>query len=595
MNDEVQDSRVRVNQHGYCADGPQRATVVSESADALAWQVRDGDGAVVASGVTSPRGVEETSGLAVHVVDFGPLREPGPYTLVIAGCRPHPIEVRDGLYEPLLIDALNYFYLARSGIEISADIVGAEYARAAGHVSVAGGADVNQGDLGVACQPADETEALYGTRWSADYRLDVAGGWYDAGDHGKYVVNGGIAVAQLLGVWERALRAGDAAVAALGDGALRLPEHGDGVPDVLNEARWELDFMMAMVVPEGDALAGMVHHKVHDHGWTGLPMLPIDDPRPRYLHRPSTAATLNLAATAAQGARLWRPYDEPYAHRLLAAGRAAWLAALAHPDLYAPVADGANGGGPYDDDDVSDEFYWAAVELFLTTGEGAFEEFVQTSPVHEADSFPVGGFRWDAMGAIAKIDLATVANDFPNRALVAEQVVAGARRIAAVQQEQPWGVALPPDGFIWGSNSQLLDNIQVLGAGYDLSGDESLLAAAQESLDYLLGRNALGLSYVTGYGSRWVRNQHSRWFAHQADPALPHPPRGSVAGGPNALTDTWDPIIRDLYPDGECAPQAAYVDHIESWSTNEITVNWNSALAAASAFLAFPHAPVAVS
>ncbi len=569
-----------------------RATVISDSADALAWEVCDGADAVVAAGATTPVGAEVTSAESVHVADLSGLAPGSGYVLVVDGSRSRPFSVGESLYEPLLIDGLNYFYLARSGTPISAEIVGDEYAREAGHVSAAGGADVNQGDLSVACQPVEETEAIYGTPWAADYRLDVVGGWYDAGDHGKYVVNGGIAVAQLLGVWERALRAGGTAAAALGDGSLRLPEHGDGVPDVLNEARWELDFMMSMIVPDGDALAGMVHHKVHDHGWTGLPMLPAEDPRPRYLHRPSTAATLNLAATAAQGARLWRPYDEPYAHRLLTDARTAWQAALAHPDLYAPVADGSYGGGPYDDEDVSDEFYWAAVELFVTTGESTFAEFIASSPVHDADSFPAGGFRWDALGAIAKMNLATVGNAHPSRALVAEQVVAGARRLAAVQGAQPWGMALPDDGFIWGSNSQLLNNIQVLGAGYDLSGDPALLSAAQESMDYLLGRNVLGLSYITGYGTDFVRNQHSRWFDHQEDPSLPHPPRGSVAGGPNALTETWDPVIRGLHPDGDCPPQAAYVDDIQSWATNEITVNWNSALAAAAAFLAFPDAPI---
>ncbi|MFN3865977.1 MAG: glycoside hydrolase family 9 protein, partial [Demequina sp.] len=157
---------------------------------------------------------------------------------------------------------------------------------------------------------------------------------------------------------------------------------------------------------------------------------------------------------------------------------------------------------------------------------------------------------------------------------------------------QPFGQALPEDGYVWASNAQMLNNIVVLGAGYDLSGDPALLAAARESMDYLLGRNALDLSYITGYGTRYVQNQHSRWFAHQADPSLPHPPAGSVAGGPNADFGTWDEAITALYPGKDCAPQLAYVDDIYSWATNEITINWNSALAAAAAYLAFPEACV---
>lgn len=153
---------------------------------------------------------------------------------------------------------------------------------------------------------------------------------------------------------------------------------------------------------------------------------------------------------------------------------------------------------------------------------------------------------------------------------------------------------MPDDAFVWGSNSQILNNIVVLGAGYDVSGNAAFLDAAQESMDYVLGRNALNYSYITGYGTVYSENQHSRWFANQLNSELPHPPAGSVAGGPNADVPTWDPTFQSLYPAGDCAAQACYVDDITSYATNEITVNWNSALSAASAFLAVPEARVAI-
>src|SRR5690606_23357500 len=134
-----------------------------------------------------------------------------------------------------------------------------------------------------------------------------------------------------------------------------------------------------------------------------------------YLHRPSTAATLNFVATAAQGARLFKDYDADYAAELLANARVAWAAALANPEIYAPAADGNNGGGPYDDDNVTDEFYWAAAELYLTTGEKAFEDFLLGSPIADANSFPDDGFFWGQVDALAKINLATVDNAFPGR------------------------------------------------------------------------------------------------------------------------------------------------------------------------------------
>lgn len=585
--------RVRVNQVGYLPQGPKRATLVTEQTDAVAWQLLSG-ATVVGSGTTTPRGVDPTAGLNVHEIVFDDVTAAGTYTLRADGETSHPFVVDADIYQDLRHDALDYFYPARSGIAVDGSIMGdPAYSRAAGHVGRPGDATPNQGDYAVGCITPAEAQDLYGD-WTCDYTLDVVGGWYDAGDHGKYVVNGGIAVAQVLSTYERALYAPTGDVAALGDGSLDIPldEQTNGVPDPLDEARWELEWMLRMQVPAGQPLAGMVHHKVHDVDWTGLPLLPADDPQQRRLHRPSTAATLNLAAVAAQGARLWAPYDADFAAELLAAARTAYAAAVEHPDLLqpAPNADPSPGGGPYDDDDVSDEFYWAAAELFLTTGEQAFEDAVLASPHHTADLFTAGGFYWGQVAALGRMDLAVVESDIPGRTAIRQSVVDGAETYLARQATQPFGTAYPGNAegvYEWGSNSAVLNNQVVLGTAFDLTSDQRFADAVVESTDYLLGRNALNLSYVTGYGTVFSQNQHSRWFSHSLTESLPNPPRGSVAGGPNSDVGTWDPVIKGLYDaDHMCAPQACYVDDIASWSTNEITVNWNSALSWVASFLA---------
>ncbi|WP_062079142.1 glycoside hydrolase family 9 protein [Demequina globuliformis] len=579
--------RVRVNQVGYLTHGPKNATVVTDASEPVAWSLA-GESGEVASGTTTVLGDDASAGIAVHGIDFTDVTTPGTYTLSADGETSYEFSIGTEAYEDLRTDALNYFYLARSGIEIDAAIVGEEYAREAGHVSEAGGDATNQGDLNVPCQNAADAAKVYtdGYGWEpCDYTLDVVGGWYDAGDHGKYVVNGGIATAQLLGTYERTKTAASADHEALADGTLNVPESSNGVPDVLDEARWQLEFMMSMQVPEGAQFAGLVHHKIHDDGWTGLPLAPADDPQVRELHRPSTAATLNLSAAAAQGARLFAPYDSDFAQELLETARSTWEAALATPDLYAPVADGADGGGPYDDDDVTDEFYWAAAELFITTGEREFEDYLRDSDVDEAADV-ADGFYWGSLAALAKLDLATVPNDYANREDIRDQVIAGADELLEIQQDQEFGLALADDGFEWGSNSAVLNNQVILGTAYDLTGDAAYAAGVVESMDYLLGRNALNVSYITDYGTVTSQNQHSRWFTNQLDESLPHPPAGSVAGGPNADTGTWDPVIIATYPDRDCAPQLCYIDHIESWSTNEITVNWNSALSWVASWMA---------
>ncbi|MBT0995751.1 glycoside hydrolase family 9 protein [Cellulomonas sp. DKR-3] len=586
---------VRVNQVGYLTNGPKSATVVSDATDPLAWQLQDADEHVVAEGTATPAGTDPTSQLAVQTIDFREFTTPGEgYTLVVGDDRSDPFAIGADLYDQLRYDALNYYYPVRSGIAV--DVPDDTYDRPAGHVDGPDGA-VNKGDVDVACLTAADDGASwsYGS-WTCPegYARDVVGGWYDAGDHGKYVVNGGISVAQLMSLYERSLHTDHATDGALADGTLDVPadESGNGVPDVLDESRWELEFFLAMQVPQGSgmtvsadddrSLDGLVHHKIHDVGWTGLGLLPSADPQQRRLHRPSTAATLNVAATAAQGARLFREYDADFADRLLEAAQTAYAAAQRVPDLYAPASAGSNGGGPYDDTDVSDEMYWAAAELYLTTGDDEYEADVLASEHSDDDIWSRSGFSWGSVAALGRLDLATVPSDLPTRDEVRASVVEGAEKYLGWQEAEAFGTAYPgsDDGqYEWGSSSSVLNNQVVLATAYDLTDDPRFSDAVAESMDYLLGRNALNNSYVTGYGTQYSTHQHSRWLV----PPMP----GTVSGGPNSRRGTWDPVMNTLYPAGhECAPQACYVDDIEAWSVNELTINWNAPLSWVASFLA---------
>lgn len=564
--------RVRVNQVGYLPGGPKNATVVTAATEALPWQLRSAAGAVLASGTTTPRGVDAASGQNVQTLDFSAYRTPGAgLTLTVDGETSHPFDISGTLYDRLRADSLQFFYAQRSGIAIDGDLIGAEYARPAGHLGVA----PNKGDTSVPCQPG-----------VCDYSLDVRGGWYDAGDHGKYVVNGGIATYQLLNTFERTRTAATAGHgAALGDSTLRVPERGNGVPDVLDEARWELEFLLRMQVPAGKPLAGMAHHKIHDRNWTGLPLAPHDDPEQRELHPPSTAATLNLAAVAAQCARLFAPYDAAFAKRCGTAAKTAYAAAKANPARYASPAD-STGGGAYDDTNVTDEFYWAAVELFLTTGEQAYLADLTASAHHTGDVFDPRGFGWQGVAALGRLDLATVPNGLPaaDLARVRASVTAAADAHLAEVARQAYGLPMPGDAgsYFWGGNSNIINNAVVLATAFDLTRDAKYRDGAVQAMDYVLGRNALNISYVTGWGEHAAENQHSRIFGHQLDPDLPKPPAGSLAGGPNAALQ--DPFAAKLL--AGCKPMFCYVDDINSYATNEVAINWNSALAWIASFLA---------
>jgi len=576
--------RVRVNQIGYLPFGPKGATIVTAATTALPWQLRNAAGTILRSGVTTPRGMDITSRQNVHTLDFSSYTHAGSgLVLTVDGETSYPFDISAHAYEQLRKDSKTLFYTNRSGVAILDSIVPG-YGRAAGHLSVL----PNRGDVAVSCQAARDFMSL----WTCDrsFVQNVTGGWYDAGDHGKYVVNGGLSVALLMSEYERSLTARTADHGALDDRTLRIPESGNGIPDILDEARWELEWLLRMQVPAGVTdpgiapYAGMAFMKVQDEAWTGLPLAPAADDKPRELHRPSTAAALNLAAAAAQGARLFARYDRAFSARLLAAARTAYLAAKRVPALYAPDADGNSGGGAYGDSDVRDEFYWAAVELFLTTGEETYRSDVVASPFVTGGLLSVDGFSWNTPGALAQLDLATVRSSLPGRDKIRASVVKAADDILVVQRRQPYAQPYAPSSnqWTWGSNSQILNNVIVLGTAYDITGASKYRTGVLEGIDYVFGRNALNISYVTGYGHVTSQNQHTRMYAHQLDPTLPHPPAGSIAGGPNSSIQ--DPLAQSKLQG--CAPQFCYIDDVQSWSTNEVAINWNAALSWVSSFVA---------
>ncbi|WP_207311286.1 glycoside hydrolase family 9 protein [Lentzea alba] len=549
--------KVQVDQVGYAPGLPKRATLVSAETTPQTWTLKDSAGTAVASGKSTPKGADTASGDSVHLIDFSSFDTPGTgYTLSVGADTSFPFDISADPIKKLRYDSLAFFYHQRSGTPIEAQYVGDEYARPAGHVNVA----PNKGDNDVPCR-ADI---------ACGYTLDVRGGWYDAGDHGKYVVNGGIATWQLLNSYERAVRTGDAS--AFADGTMNIPERANGVPDLLDEARWEADFLLKMQAPDG-----MAHHKIHDANWTALPTRPELDDQVRRLSATSTAATLNLAAVAAQGARLWRGIDATYSATLLTAARKAYTAAKANPAKLADPNDGT-GGGAYSDDTVSDEFYWAAAELYTTTGDAAYRADVTGSPHYRAAGLNTDGFSWGGTAPLGDITLALAPNGLPAADIAAIKSAFATVADQHLAYMERMGYATPyegADGYVWGSNSTVLNNAQVLALAHDFTGAAKYRDGVFEALHYVLGRNPLSTSYVAGYGEQAMRNAHHRFWAHQSDPTLPTAPPGSLSGGPNSFLQ--DPVAARLLVG--CPVQKCWVDDIGAYSVNEVAINWNSALA----------------
>ena len=559
--------KVRVNQVGYLPNLPKIATVATPSEAPLAWELVDAAGKVRARGQTRPFGADRSSGERVQQIDFSSVTAPGEgLKLRVGADESVPFAIGPAVYRRLKYDALAFFYLQRSGIPIKMPYAGSRaYERAAGH----------PGDKSVGCPP----EAPCG------YTLDASGGWYDAGDHGKYVVNGGFTVWMLQNEYETLSRFGSSA-ASFGDGKMKIPESKNGRPDLLDEARFGLDLFLRLQVPVGQPLAGMVHHKVHGEKWSAIPTSPATDDIKRYLRPPTTAATLNLAAMAAQAARLWRKLDPAFATRCLTAAETAYAAAKKNPHL--SVGKDTPGGGAYGDGDLDDEWYWAAAELFITTGKGDYKDDLGRSRYHAPGpgaAIMLGNIGWDHVATLGKMSLLTADNGLPAGALGDQrrQLLAAADRLLGIIPKRGYRVPMASDSaYVWGSNGGVMNAAVLLGFAYQLTRDAKYAGGAVDCMDYILGRNPLAFSYVAGYGTYAMRNPHHRVWAHLKDPALPEAPPGALSGGPNSALQ--DPYIRRMGMGG-CPPETCYVDNTDSYSTNEVAINWNAALAWTAAFL----------
>ena len=563
---------IRVNQVGYLPNLNKIATIVSTSTSPLTWQLKNSSGTVVASGSTTVYGTDAASGDSVHLADFSSFTTQGTgYTIVVGSVASFPFDISSTVYHTLKYDALAYFYQTRSGIAISLPYaVRSDLTHPAGHIGVS----PNQGDTSVPCA----SDA------GCSYSLNVAGGWYDAGDQGKYVVNGGISLWTLLNQYERTKYLGTSS-GDFANGKMNIPENGNGVADILDEARWEMEFLLKMQVPSGQPHAGMAHHKIHDVAWTGIPQRPDLDSQARALRPVSTAATLNLAATAAQCARIWASIDATFSNKCLTAAQTAWTAAQANPSMLASGSDGT-GGGAYSDNVVTDEFYWAAAELYITTGSSTYLNYLTSSSLYKVIPASPSSMNWGSVQALGDISLAVVPNSLPaaDVTTIRNNIVSVANGYVNTANSQ--GYRVPFAGgtggaYYWGDNSDVANNGIIMSLAYDFTGSAQYLNGANEAMNYLLGRNAMNKSYVSGYGENPLLNPHHRFWAKQADASFPSPPAGVLSGGPNSGLE--DPYAAANL--SGCKPQKCYVDNYQSYATNEEAINWNAPFAWLSAYL----------
>jgi endoglucanase len=544
---------IKLNQVGFHPAAQKLAVVPAEGATRFEVTSAAGD-EVLFAGDLGPAEHCPFSGEDVRIADFSTFRRPGHYKLVVPDAgESFLFEIEESAHRGLAAGALKAFYYARSGTFLEPRWAG-PWARPAGHPDLEVRVHVS-----AASQKRPE-----GTT------LASPGGWYDAGDYNKYTVNSSISTWTLLIAWEHYPD-------LFADLEVGIPESDNGIPDVVDEALWNLRWMLTMQDPDD----GGVYHKLTTKRFEPF-VMPHRAQAPRYVVQKSTAAALGLAATAAAAGRIlarW-PRHQELAERCLTAARTAWAWAHRHPDvLFDPPPDILTGDYAFPRDELVDEFFWAGVELFLATGEAGFLEGIDPTAVE-------GGVpSWDWVGPLGWVSLAhhgIVPPGFTED-LIEERIFAVANHLRKQAESSAYRVAMGayPERFLvgqsgkdfsWGSNGVALNQGLMLLAAFRLTGDPGYVDAASSSLDYVLGRNATGYCFVTGFGSRSPMNPHHR---PSATDGIVQPVPGLVVGGPHG--GRQDPFFCRLrYPSK--LPARAYLDAQCSYATNEIAINWNASL-----------------
>ena len=384
----------------------------------------------------------------------------------------------------------------------------------------------------------------------------VTGGWHDAGDYGKYTGPGAVTAAHLIYTYLLCEK-------GCSDD-LNIPESGNGIPDILNETRYELEWILKMQRDDG----AFYHKLTKDHFAPFI--MPQADHDPEYLMPVSHCATGAACACLALAFRVYKKFDEAFAGRMLTAALKAYEWLDKNRDFVPFVNPEGVRTGQYGDRSDKDERFWAACELYASTGEDRYKNEAEELYSNEMNITSYGWAEVSGLGAICCLfEIGEKAGDILYTAL-RERFISECERIRSLSESSGYGTALHPKGYGWGSILPIMSNAMSMILYELLTGDQSMRDAALLQWDYALGLNALDLCFVTGFGESSVINPHHR---PSGSDGIEEPVPGLISGGPNkgfTYPQTKEKLGEDV------PPAKSYLDELSSADTNEIAIYWNS-------------------
>lgn len=527
---------IRYNQVGYFTNRNKIISVNSpNNFNGLSYTIKNSSDVIVKSGTTGTTNFWYDAQEYVSNIDFSEINTADDYTIDIDGVT-ESFTIGENVYEDLADAVFKYYYYNRASTPITS-AYGGQWSRPTGipdtqikiHSSAA-----------TAARPENSV-------------ISAPKGWYDAGDYNKYIVNSGISTYTLLAAYEHFNTYYETK-------NFNIPESNNNLPDILDEVLWNLDWMLSMQDPND----GGVYHKLTGLNFSGI-VMPNEYNLQRYVVKKSTAAALNFAAVTATAARIFEDFESEipgYSAKLIQASKYAYAWAKANPNNFFNNPNGVSTG-EYGDSNLTDEFQWAAVELFITTKENTYKNDVRIYTI--ANNAP----SWQGVASLALFSLnhhsSSIFSDLDiNQAET--KLLSQADNIEALVNNSPMRISMAANDYVWGSNGMAANQVFYLIRAYELTTETKYLDAAYTAMDYLLGRNGTGYSYVTGFGNVTPTKPHHRISeADNVSEAVP----GMLVGGPH-------PGQQDncSYPSNLAAK--SFSDTWCSYASNEVTINWNA-------------------
>ncbi|MEM6804936.1 MAG: glycoside hydrolase family 9 protein [Bacteroidota bacterium] len=546
-NDPAGSANIRLNQLGFYPQGPKIAIVLDSLGGAFYLKSSESQ-EVKFEGTLGEEKYWEFSGENVRQADFSTFKEPGAYYLETAsGEKSYPFSISPDLNLELHKASLKSYYFQRASLALDKTYAG-DWERDAGHIDE---------------QIKVHASAASSARPEGSI-ISAPKGWYDAGDYGKYTANAAYTSWIMFHLYEQF-------PAQLSQWEYAIPESGNKSPDLLDEALWSLEWLLKMQDPSN----GMVYHKL-----TGLKhppkVMPHEDQAERFVIGKSTGSNFAYAAFMAQAGRILAGIDrhKDLSQSCIEAARKAWQWGLEHPKVFFQNSPDVHTG-QYKDGNAEDERLWAAVELFISTGDKSYLDYLQGYA-----KFWNKAPGWNSTGVLAWMSINLHRDKFPERVAktAKERTQNLAEAYAKVVDQHPYHILLGRDKYdiIWGSNGIAASAGMCMIHAYLQEKDKRYLDAATEIMDYLAGRNATGYCFITGFGSKSPKDIHHRPSA--AD-GVEEPIPGFLVGGPQGEKNYDGCNYPSEYP------AAFYTDHWCSYSTNEVCLNWNAPLVYLSAGL----------